>query len=198
MYTHITTKCNMTCAHCCYAATMKGRDMTLKMFKTILKKWSGTINTGSNYIVLGGGEPTMHPEFWEFVEYAQRCGYPWLATNGSNTETALKLCEMAKTGELSCALSIDEWHDPIDPEVVKAFKDDMVDKITVADKVDDGELRAFFARIGFVIDGRDVEQVGKTILLEETECFEYVGSGDGRVEGVLFYLRIGRWKMLKK
>lgn len=126
MYTHITTKCNMTCAHCCYAANSKGEHMDFDMFKTILKKWSGVINTGNNYIVLGGGEPTMHPDFWKFLEYAQRCGYPWLATNGSNAETSLKLCEMAKTGELSCALSIDEWHDPIEPEVVKAFKEGMV------------------------------------------------------------------------
>jgi len=70
---------------------------------------------------LGGGEPTLHPQFWEMVDFAYPYGQVWIATNGSNKNVALALCELAKKGALHAVLSIDKWHDQISPEVVKAY-----------------------------------------------------------------------------
>ena len=50
--------------------------------------------------------------------------YVWLATNGSQTETAIALARLARKGVIGCALSQDEWHDPIDPKVIQAFQKD--------------------------------------------------------------------------
>jgi len=46
---------------------------------------------------------------------------PWMATNGSQTEIALALASLARKGIISVALSLDDFHDPIDPKVVEAF-----------------------------------------------------------------------------
>lgn len=132
MYIHVTTRCDMHCAHCCFSANSKGEDMDIYMFRKILEKWSVTINKANKHIVLGGGEPTLHPDFWKFVLFAQAEGYPWLATNGKNTEIALQLAKMASRGYLCAVLSLDAWHDPIEQCVVNAFMEDLEPKITEA------------------------------------------------------------------
>jgi len=116
MYVQITTRCNMTCKHCCYACTSRGKDMTLEIFKAAVATLSS--------VSIGGGEPTLHPQFWEMLRHCMAnpdLEYVWLATNGSKTEDALALAKLARHGVIGVALSQDPWHDPIDPKVVKAF-----------------------------------------------------------------------------
>ena len=79
MYIQITTRCNMECEHCCMSATAKGEDMSIGTFKNALEY--------DEYITIGGGEPTLHPKFWEMMGLALGFGeYVWLATNGSITK----------------------------------------------------------------------------------------------------------------
>jgi MoaA/NifB/PqqE/SkfB family radical SAM enzyme len=90
--------------------------MTRKVFEAALKYCE------SDSLSIGGGEPTLHPHFWEFLARAMGAAeYVWLATNGSQTETALVLAKMARKGVIACALSQDYYHDPIDERVVEAF-----------------------------------------------------------------------------
>ena len=82
-----------------------------------------------NYCILGGGEPTLHPEFYQFLSMSLvRCNNVWLATNGSQTTIALFLAELNKLpSELfSCDLSQDWCHDQIDQDVVNAFSPDHI------------------------------------------------------------------------
>jgi len=78
-------------------------------------------------IMIGGGEPTLHPQFWKFLAIALAYGGSgvWMATNGSQTETALVLAKMAKRGVLGVALSRDNYHRDIELEVVEAFTRDL-------------------------------------------------------------------------
>lgn len=118
MYLQITTRCNMSCAHCCMKATAKGKDMTPRTFRAAVKF---AAENGDN-ISLGGGEPTIHPRFWEYLGLAiGSVENVWLATNGSKTDTAIALARLARKGVIGCALSQDPWHDPIDPRVLHAF-----------------------------------------------------------------------------
>ena len=114
MYLSITTRCNMQCSHCCMSATSEGKDMSLEVFKAAIQL--------DECATLGGGEPTLHPQFEKFLFLAMaNCEYVWLATNGSNTEIALSLAKLAKKGIIGCDLSQDDFHDPIDQEVIDAF-----------------------------------------------------------------------------
>lgn len=115
MYVQITTRCNMSCEHCCYACTADGEDMSLETFRNCLGL--------DSMIAIGGGEPTLHPQFWQFLgeSLAEAEEYVWLATNGSQTQTALALAKLAKKGVIGCALSQDYYHDPIEQCVIDAF-----------------------------------------------------------------------------
>ncbi len=127
MYIQITTRCNMTCAHCLFACTAKGHDMTPETFKAAL----ALAKEHDSAITIGGGEPTLHPLFkdfllqavWELGSVSESNGFPAVAiiTNGSQTETAIRLAQLAKAGVIHAAVSRDQYHDEIDEKVVRAF-----------------------------------------------------------------------------
>lgn len=108
----------MKCAHCCFSCTSKGKDMSINIFKQALQLEEG-------FLDIGGGEPTIHPKFWEIIGLSLNyfnSNSLWLATNGKKTETALRLAELAHNGIMSVDLSCDEWHEKIDERVISAFK----------------------------------------------------------------------------
>mgnify|MGYP001340651868 CR=1 FL=1 len=127
IYFQVTTICNFSCKHCCFGMGRgdKGEHMSLETFAKALEKFGPMIAEKNKYIAIGGGEPTLHPDFWKMVEMALVYGYPWVATNGSRTNDSLFLCDLARMGVMGVALSQDAWHDPIDDCVVKAFRDGM-------------------------------------------------------------------------
>lgn len=116
MYIQITDHCNMTCAHCCYSCSPRKKNfITTKMFEA-------AIEFDNSSLAIGGGEPTLHPQFWEFIGIGLGSyDSVWLATNGSQTKTTLRLANMARRGVIGCALSQDCFHSPIDPKVINAF-----------------------------------------------------------------------------
>lgn len=74
-----------------------------------------------SHITIGGGEPTLHPLFQEFLMYAvwelasqsNSSGMPAVAlvTNGSNESISCTLAHLAERGVVSCRLSQDQYHD---------------------------------------------------------------------------------------
>jgi len=126
MYLQITTRCNMTCEHCCFNCTHEGEDMTAETFENALEF---IVDHDPYSIDIGGGEPTLHPLFKSFLmDCLGEAENVWLATNGSVKKTALLLCKMARNGVIGCALSRDPYHDydMVDEEVMAAFQDGMV------------------------------------------------------------------------
>ncbi len=126
VYTQITTKCNMTCGHCGFACGAKGENMSLKTFKNALMFH---VEYDVDNVQFGGGEPTIHPKFWQFFELARECvkndlsdAHTWLCTNGKKTQDTMQLLDMAEREEIHLTLSLDKWHDAIDPEVVRRFE----------------------------------------------------------------------------
>lgn len=117
-YIQITTRCNMMCDHCCSRCTPDGEDMDIETYINALALDDETVS-------LGGGEPTLHPQFWEFMGLALgNVEYVWLATNGTQTQIALALARMAKKEVIGCELSLDMYHDRdmVDDVVVEAFE----------------------------------------------------------------------------
>ena len=90
-------------------------------------------NFDSEVITIGGGEPTLHPDFFEIL---RRCIWSfssvWMATNGSRTKTMQRLANILNSEDYSeedegiypkeyqfcVALSNDYYHDPIDQKIM--------------------------------------------------------------------------------
>jgi len=77
-------KCNLNCKYC--NLTYPKTHLPLSKIKEILKgkkDW---------YVILSGGEPTLHPEFDEIIEWLESEGYEGqVISNGSNVSKLLKL-----------------------------------------------------------------------------------------------------------
>jgi hypothetical protein len=120
MYIQITTRCNMRCAHCAFNCTEQGEDMSLETYRAALKLVEGY----DDYLTVGGGEPTVHPLFWDFIGLGivhtdyQRV---YVITNGTIKESAFRLARLAQMGVMGAELSRDRFHGPIDAQVVEAF-----------------------------------------------------------------------------
>ena len=80
-------------------------------------------NRGEETIVIGGGEPTMHPNFDEFLFKALcKFDYVWMATNGKNTQKTLDLISLAKKYDgFQLAVSKDRFHEPIDNKIFETI-----------------------------------------------------------------------------
>ncbi|KKN01190.1 hypothetical protein LCGC14_1130310 [marine sediment metagenome] len=142
VYIQITTKCNMSCGHCIFNCYSHGHDMSLEIFEKALRC------TGQ-HMTIGGGEPTVHPEFWEMLALtiAKRRKHSWLScigvvTNGKKTQDAKKLLGLAKDGKIYCRLAIDQYHEPIDPETITLFLDAQreYNDVSVVEHIEDQNL----------------------------------------------------------
>jgi organic radical activating enzyme len=91
-YLQITTKCNMNCAHCCYSCNMKGKHGD---WSTIIDAIAFARKRGDESITIGGGEPTLHPRFFDILRVClEDFDYVWMATNGSKTKTMMRLANI--------------------------------------------------------------------------------------------------------
>jgi hypothetical protein len=120
----------MQCAHCGFACTADGHNMTKATFRNVLK----LVGKGSeeSLITIGGGEPTLHPLLFDFIWMGVRAtlhtaydsGFAGvgIVTNGKKTESAIELAMLARQGIISARLSVDDYHEEIDEKVRKAFK----------------------------------------------------------------------------
>ena len=116
----------MACSHCCGNYGPIGEDITEDAFQVAM---TYLVDSGQTYITLGGGEPTLHPKFWQLLGVALSFAHTddlnlGLITNGSQTQTALALANIAQSADslLHVSLSQDDFHDPIDSRVVRAFE----------------------------------------------------------------------------
>lgn len=128
MYIRITSRCNMRCLHCCYSCR-PGAGMHAP-FDQVIDMLAFAREQGHDSIALGGGEPTMHPRFFDILRIAlQDFDYVWFATNGSKYKTMRRLVDIIEgndfdnfsehddrlaiyqEGKLGVALSTDYYHD---------------------------------------------------------------------------------------
>ena len=64
----LTYACNLSCAHCLSSSGRRDpRELTTEQCKSIIDELQ---RMQVFYVNIGGGEPTVRPDFWELVEYA--------------------------------------------------------------------------------------------------------------------------------
>lgn len=112
LFFEITNCCNLNCRHCGSNCVSKGQFLTLDdIEKTLL-----SVSDEKPMVCLTGGEPMLHPQFFEIAELVKKAGFYWgMTTNATliDEKTAEKL---KQTGMATVSVSLDgleESHDAL-------------------------------------------------------------------------------------
>lgn len=117
---HITNRCNLKCKHCYEGNIDNYTDWDFDEFVSAIEKlWDCFEKWGvKGEISLIGGEPTLHPRFYDIVNYLNSRGDVFgisILTNGVNIDE--KFIDEMKKNKCSIQISIDgstpEMHDSI-------------------------------------------------------------------------------------
>jgi len=68
---HITTRCNLTCAHC-FLDDVEPLDLPLEQLVRVMEEFD---ELQGLRLLVSGGEPFLHPRFWEINEFFERFSF---------------------------------------------------------------------------------------------------------------------------
>lgn len=139
----------------------------------------------STMLTLGGGEPLLHPLFFDFAWQSIRAlmdvtddmgmSAVGVVTNGKCTQEAIELARMAHLGFISARLSLDQYHEPIEERVKNAFrKNDW-------QKRDDHDQRMVGGNILSVIPSGRAKNWGSDILGRRCFCDSVIVVPNGNI-----------------
>jgi MoaA/NifB/PqqE/SkfB family radical SAM enzyme len=78
---HVTDRCQLNCDHCLRDPGRQPADLELGLITSVLDQARALY--GANHVALTGGEPTLHPQFFEIVDAIAERGYTWhMVSNG--------------------------------------------------------------------------------------------------------------------
>jgi radical SAM protein with 4Fe4S-binding SPASM domain len=98
----LTHRCNMSCVYCINVDNNK--EMSSEMVDKVIES---TLSMGVGCVSISGGEPTLHPRFWDIVrELGKNAVNVTVETNGS-TMSRSSVRKLAKYGVFGISLSID-------------------------------------------------------------------------------------------
>ena len=101
----ITSRCNLRCIHCLAGEESKLNELSVDQAKDFINDLAGM---NVFYINVGGGEPLLHPNFFEIMDYAHEKGvYAQFSTNGTLIESKIA-AEISKSN-LRVQVSLDGW-----------------------------------------------------------------------------------------
>ncbi|MDF0529198.1 mycofactocin radical SAM maturase [Tsukamurella sp. 8F] len=101
----LTYACNLECAHCLSSSGRRDpRELTTQQCKAVIDELE---RMQVFYVNIGGGEPTIRPDFWELVEYsvAHKVGVKF-STNGVRIDRG-KAEFLARTPYVDVQISLD-------------------------------------------------------------------------------------------
>ena len=109
---HITGRCNLQCAYC-YASSYDRKDLKIEEVQDVL---SQAAELGTRHVILSGGEPLLHPDFYEIAEYAKELRLKvHITSNGTMIDeiAAEKLRSLDANVTISIDGSCPEVNDPL-------------------------------------------------------------------------------------
>ncbi len=112
LFFEITSRCNLFCKHCGSNCIRKGPSLTIEDVKKTLR----SVLPELPMICLTGGEPLMHPDFFEIAGLVRSMGFYWgMTTNATlvDEETAMRLREVGLSTVSVSLDGMEQSHDSL-------------------------------------------------------------------------------------
>ena len=112
----ITSSCNLTCPMCYAASAPGGQHLTFEQTKAAIDRLV-QVEGQPEVLQLSGGEPTIHPQFLEILDYAcsQPIDYVMINTNGIRFSRDREFLDRVAEyrGRIEIYLQFDGFHDQV-------------------------------------------------------------------------------------
>ena len=103
LFFEITDRCNLKCRHCGSSCTTAGQSLTVCDVDSTLKKIHGSKPT----VCLTGGEPMLHPDFFEIAECVRDNGFAWGMTTNATLIDEAAADRLRQAGMSTVSVSLD-------------------------------------------------------------------------------------------
>lgn len=103
LFFEITDRCNLNCRHCGSSCTAEGNFLTVKD----VEKTLGTVRGDKPAICLTGGEPMLHPDFFEIAGLVKSMGFSWGMTTNATLIDDTAAERLRETGMSTVSVSLD-------------------------------------------------------------------------------------------
>ena len=103
LFFEITNRCNLRCRHCGSNCTAHGQTLTVEDIQGVLK----TIQGDKPSICLTGGEPMMHPAFFEIAHCVRSMGFYWGMTTNATLIDDVIAENLKRVGMSTVSVSLD-------------------------------------------------------------------------------------------
>ena len=113
VFFEITNRCNLNCRHCGSSCSSTGDSLTVGDVETVL---DSIRLPDKPMICLTGGEPLLHPDFFEIAECVRSRGFSWgMTTNATLIDEAVAMkLRGAGMGTVSVSLDgLEDTHDTL-------------------------------------------------------------------------------------
>ena len=103
LFFEITNRCNLYCRHCGSICSGNGQSLTIEDIRNVLS----SVSPYEPSICLTGGEPMLHPDFFEIAVCVRNMGFFWgMTTNATLIDDASAL-KLRQTGMSTVSVSLD-------------------------------------------------------------------------------------------
>lgn len=108
LFFELTDACNLSCLHCgSDCSPEKRRFLSFDIIQKILNRVADAYRPQSIMICLSGGEPLLHPQFFEIAEYATSLGFSCGVTTNATLVDERMAEQIATVGIQSVTVSLD-------------------------------------------------------------------------------------------
>lgn len=112
LFFEITSRCNLRCQHCGSSCTTHGNMLTRQDIERTLT----TIRGKKPMVCLTGGEPLLHPDFYQIARTVKDMGFHWGMTSNATLIGAQEANMIRRAGMSTISISLDgleETHDAL-------------------------------------------------------------------------------------
>lgn len=108
VFFELTNACNLRCLHCgSSCGEEKGVFLSVESVEKTLRSVKENVGTEGILVVLTGGEPLLHPDFFEIVRLINDLGFRWGMTTNATLITEEAAKKIAEGKIFSVAFSLD-------------------------------------------------------------------------------------------
>lgn len=103
LFFELTNQCNLRCRHCGSNCSFEGQSLSIRDIVTTLR----SLGQENPMICLTGGEPLLHPDFFEIAGCVHSMGFSWGMTTNATMINEMSAAKLRQTGMSTVSVSLD-------------------------------------------------------------------------------------------